>query len=192
MVQSWKRLIARRQEFEFKKRFAIVLKIGVLWRPLFCRGFCQTGYLAPENWEASTRNTRTPFSMICKHCLWKGDTSDNYNNFSLSSHSHFLSIQMYWANSTLFHIGIWLFFFSHLLAFLCYLASLYQVLGSYGGHFSCRGFCQLFYFAPSNWEPPLRNAKTPVSIMCNPCFWKGELSESYIYFFSSFDSLLSF
>ena len=41
--------------------------------------------------------------------------------------------------------------------------------------------------APTNWESPTRNTKTPVSKICKHCFWKGDLSETHIYFFSSFD-----
>ena len=36
------------------------------------------GSLAPTNWELPFRNTRSPASIICKQCFWKGALLDNY------------------------------------------------------------------------------------------------------------------
>ena len=107
---------------------------GVLWRPFSCRGFCQMSYLAPTNWELPTRITRTPVSIICKHCLWKGAVSDNYIYFFFF---FWLTLFVFLDVLSLFHIvpyrnlTVWIF---HLLSFLCYLDSVCQLLGSYGGH----------------------------------------------------------
>ena len=105
--------------------------IGVLWRTFSFRGFCQLGYLGSTNWEPPTRNTTTPVSIISKHCLWKRDLSDNSIHFFSSFDSDIL---FFLDALSLFHIvpyrNLTVWFFICCL-FLCYLNSVYQLLGSY-------------------------------------------------------------
>ena len=64
---------------------------GVSWRPRFWRGSCQVDCLVPTSWEPPVWSMRTPVSIICKHCLWKGAFSDNLLSILSSSDRRFLS-----------------------------------------------------------------------------------------------------
>ena len=52
---------------------------------------------------------------------------------------------------------------------------------------SRRGSCQVGYQESTTWELQAWDMKTPVSIMGKHCFWKGALTDNFIYFFCSFD-----
>ena len=87
---------------------------------------------------------------------------------------------MYWVFSILFHTWIWLFEFPTDVIFVISRLSL-SVSGVLWRPPSRRGS---FQFVPASWEPPTWNTRTPVSISCKHCFWKGALlSDKYIYFF---------
>ena len=99
---------------------------------------------------------------------------------------------MYWAFPILFYIGTWLLDFWFVVSLVLSRFSLSNICVLWR-LFSGRGFCQMCYFAPTNWETPARNTKTPVFIICKLYLWKGDSSGTHIYFFSSFDSqFLSF
>ena len=59
----------------------LLSRFGPLWRPRFCRGICQAGYIVPETWEPQSWSIKTAVSIICKKCLWKAILSDNLIHF---------------------------------------------------------------------------------------------------------------
>ena len=73
-------------------------------------------------------------------------------------------------------------YFFHLLSFFCYLDSVCQFMGSYAGLFLVSDSVKKSYLAPTNGEPSTQNTRTPVSIICRVCLWKGDLSKNYIFF----------
>ena len=48
--------------------------------------------------------------------------------------------------------------------------------------YSCRGSSQMGSFAPTSWDLPTWNTRTPVYIICKQCFWKVALFGNYTYF----------